>query len=46
MSDESDTVTKTDGDLETESENDPNAWYHDIDEDFADLKEQNEDIVG
>lgn len=46
MSDESDMVTKTDNDLETEPEDDPNAWYHDIDVDFAGLKEQNEDIVG
>lgn len=46
MSDESDMVTKTDNDLETETEDDPNAWYHDIDVDFAGLKEQNEDIVG
>ena len=46
MSDESDIVTKTDNDLETEPEDDPNAWYHDIDVDFAGLKEQNEDIVG
>lgn len=46
MSDESDMVTKTDNDLETEPEGDPNAWYHDIDVDFAGLKEQNEDIVG
>ena len=45
MSDESDMVAKTD-DLETEPEDDPNAWYHDIDVDFAGLKEQNEDIVG
>ena len=45
MSDESDMVAKT-GDLETEPEDDPNAWYHDIDVDFAGLKEQNEDIVG
>ena len=45
MSDESDMVTKT-SDLETEPEDDPNAWYHDIDVDFAGLKEQNEDIVG
>ena len=46
MSDESDIVTKTDNDLETEHEDDPNAWYHDIDVDLAGLKEQNEDIVG
>ena len=46
MSDESELVTKTDNDLETETEDDPNAWYHDIDVDFAGLKEQNEDIVG
>ena len=46
MSDESDMVAKTDNDLETEPEDDPNAWYHDIDVDFAGLKEQNEDIVG
>ncbi|WP_177184149.1 class B sortase [Pseudobutyrivibrio sp. UC1225] len=46
MSDESEMVTKTDGDVETELEDDPNAWYHDIDVDFAGLKEQNEDIVG
>lgn len=46
MSDESDMVTKTDNDLETEPEDDPDAWYHDIDVDFAGLKEQNEDIVG
>ncbi len=46
MSNEPDIVTKTDGDLEIESEDDPNAWYHDIDVDFAGLKEQNEDIVG
>ena len=46
MSDKSDMVTKTDNDLETEPEDDPNAWYHDIDVDFAGLKEQNEDIVG
>ena len=39
-------VKKTDNDLETEPEDDPNAWYHDIDVDFAGLKEQNEDIVG
>ena len=45
MSDESDMVTKT-SDLETKPEDDPNAWYHDIDVDFAGLKEQNEDIVG
>lgn len=45
MPDESDMVAKT-GDLETEPEDDPNAWYHDIDVDFAGLKEQNEDIVG
>ena len=46
MPDESELVKKTDGDLETEPEDDPNAWYHDIDVDFAGLKEQNEDIVG
>ena len=46
MSDKFDMVTKTDNDLETEPEDDPNAWYHDIDVDFAGLKEQNEDIVG
>ena len=46
MSDESDMVTKTDNDLETEPEDDPNAWYHDIDVDFAGLRNQNEDIVG
>ena len=46
MPDESELVTKTDNDLETEPEDDPNAWYHDIDVDFAGLKEQNEDIVG
>jgi len=34
------------GDLETDPEDDPNAWYHDIDVDLAGLKEQNEDIVG
>ena len=45
MSDESDMVAKT-GDLETEPEDDPNAWYHDIDVDFAGLRKQNEDIVG
>lgn len=45
MSDESDMVAKT-GDLETEPEDDHNARYHDIDVDFAGLKEQNEDIVG
>ena len=44
MSDESDMVAKTD-DLETEPEDDPNAWYHDIDVDFAGLKEQNEDML-
>lgn len=43
MPDESELVKKTDGDLETEPEDDPNAWYHDIDVDFAGLKEQNED---
>lgn len=46
MQDESELVKKTDDDLKTESEDDPNAWYHDIDVDFAGLKEQNEDIVG
>ena len=46
MPDESELVKKTDGDLKTEPEDDPNAWYHDIDVDFAGLKEQNEDIVG
>ena len=46
MPDESELVKKTDGDLETEPEDDPNAWYHDIDVDFAGLKEQNDDIVG
>lgn len=46
MPDESELDKKTDGDLETEPEDDPNAWYHDIDVDFAGLKEQNEDIVG
>ena len=46
MPDESELVKKTDGDVETEPEDDPNAWYHDIDVDFAGLKEQNEDIVG
>lgn len=46
MPDESDMVTKTDGDVETETEDDPNAWYHDIDVDFAGLRNQNEDIVG
>lgn len=46
MSDESDMVTKTDNDAETETEDDPNAWYHDIDVDFAGVKELNEDIVG
>ena len=46
MSDKFDMVTKTDNDLETEPEDDPNAWYHDIDVDFAGLKVQNEDIVG
>ena len=46
MPDESELVKKIDGDLETEPEDDPNAWYHDIDVDFAGLKEQNEDIVG
>ena len=46
MPDESELVKKTDGDLETEPEDDANAWYHDIDVDFAGLKEQNEDIVG
>ena len=45
MPDESDMVTKT-GDLETEPEDDTNAWYHDIDVDFAGLRKQNEDIVG
>jgi len=45
MSNESDMVAKT-GDLETEPEDDPNAWYHDIDVDFAGLRNQNEDIVG
>ena len=46
MPDESELVKKTDDDLETQPEDDPNAWYHDIDVDFAGLKEQNEDIVG
>jgi len=46
MPDESELVKKTDGDLKTEPEDDPNAWYHDIDVDFAGLKEQNKDIVG
>ena len=46
MQDESELVKKTDGDLKTEPEDDPNAWYHDIDVDFAGLKEQNKDIVG
>ena len=46
MPDESELVKKTDGDLETEPEDDPNAWYHDIDVDFAGLRKQNEDIVG
>lgn len=46
MLDESELVKKTDGDLETEPEDDPNAWYHDIDVDFAGLRNQNEDIVG
>ena len=46
MPDESELVKKTEGDLKTEPEDDPNAWYHDIDVDFAGLKEQNEDIVG
>ena len=45
MSNESDMVAKS-GDLETDPEDDPNAWYHDIDVDLAGLKEQNEDIVG
>ena len=46
MPDESELVKKTDGDLETEPEDDPNAWYHDIDVDLAGLRNQNEDIVG
>ena len=46
MQDESELVKKTDDDLKTEPEDDPNAWYHDIDVDFAGLKEQNKDIVG
>lgn len=46
MQDESELVKKTDDDLKTEPEDDPNAWYHDIDVDFAGLKEQNEEIVG
>ena len=46
MPDESELVKKTDGDLETEPEDDPNAWYHDIDVDFAGLRNLNEDIVG
>ena len=46
MPDESELVKKTDGDLETETEDDPNAWYHDIDVDLAGLRNQNEDIVG
>lgn len=46
MSNEPDMVIKTDGDLETEPEDEPNAWYHDIDVDLVGLKEQNEDIVG
>lgn len=38
MPDESELVKKTDGDLETEPEDDANAWYHDIDVDFAGFK--------
>ena len=45
MSNESDMVAKS-GDLETDPEDDPNAWYHDIDVELAGLKEHNEDIVG
>ena len=32
--------------IEEKLDDDPNAWYHDIDVDFASLKKQNSDIVG
>ena len=43
--DETDTES-ADIDAEGDLADDPNAWYYDIDVDFAGLKEQNEDIVG
>lgn len=43
--DETDTES-ADIDAEGDLADDPNAWYHDIDVDFAGLKEQNDDIVG
>ena len=43
--DETDTES-ADIDAEGDLADDPNAWYHDIDVDFAGLKEQNEDIAG